>query len=294
MIEANRRTAIVVGAFVAVVGLLGAALLVFIGVETPWQRRVPLEARLADASGLRTGGWVQLAGVNVGIVRRIDLDDAARGGAHVSLRVDPRVPARLHADAAVELRTIGLLGDRVVALEPGRSPDPFRRGQVLEGRPVVDPGVLIEKAGRLADRAGGSLERIDRMLAGFEASGAVRDMAAAAAALRATAERARRGPGLLHTLAWEPALGDDVRASARRLDRSTAAMERAAGDLEAVAKQVRSGQGTVGGLIYDPAIYESLRTIVGNVARSRLLRALVRFSFTQRERPPAARPPKRR
>ena len=73
MIEANRRTAIAVGAFVVLAGLLAAALLIFVGIETPWQRREALEATFPDASGLRAGAWVQLSGVNVGIVHRIGL-----------------------------------------------------------------------------------------------------------------------------------------------------------------------------------------------------------------------------
>lgn len=40
---------------------------------------------------------------------------------------------------------------------------------------------------------------------------------------------------------------------------------------------IKSGQGTLGGVIYDPAIYEDLRTIVGDVRRNVILRALGRY-----------------
>lgn len=56
-------------------------------------------------------------------------------------------------------------------------------------------------------------------------------------------------------------------------------LERASSDLAQVTQKLSSGQGTLGALITDPTVYEQLVTVLGGVARSRILRALVRFAI---------------
>ncbi len=296
MIEAGRRTATVVGLFVVIAGVVAGTIILFIGVQVPWvSRRSNVTARFDDVSGLREGALVQVAGVTVGSVSRIDL--AHDGGAVVRMRLDRSALRDLRADASADLRTIGLLGDRVVALSPGRAPLPLGPGQVLPGRREVEPGDVMGRAAEAATRLEQLLADLDRTVLRFDQSGAVEDLAAAAAAFRGVAERAQRGPGLLHDVAYDRALAADVRAATRELrragqaaDGAIAKLDRASADAAAVAAHIRSGQGTVGGLVYDPAIYENLRTIVGNVSRSKILRALVRLSLHNREEPP--KPPR--
>jgi phospholipid/cholesterol/gamma-HCH transport system substrate-binding protein len=58
----------------------------------------------------------------------------------------------------------------------------------------------------------------------------------------------------------------------------------ASADLKKVAAKLASGEGTLGALVNDPTIYEDLRTIVGNVKRSWILRALVRAAISMKEK----------
>lgn len=58
-------------------------------------------------------------------------------------------------------------------------------------------------------------------------------------------------------------------------------LDKASGDLAEVTTQVRSGRGTVGMAIMDPTVYEQLVTVLGGVARSRILRALVRYAIVK-------------
>jgi phospholipid/cholesterol/gamma-HCH transport system substrate-binding protein len=57
----------------------------------------------------------------------------------------------------------------------------------------------------------------------------------------------------------------------------------AAADVRAMTAKVRHGEGSLGGLINDPTVYEDLRTVLGNVKRNRVLRALVRYSIENGE-----------
>jgi phospholipid/cholesterol/gamma-HCH transport system substrate-binding protein len=58
----------------------------------------------------------------------------------------------------------------------------------------------------------------------------------------------------------------------------------AAADLRKITSKIASGEGSLGGIINDPTVYEDLRTILGNVKRNRILRALVRYSISNGEK----------
>lgn len=58
-------------------------------------------------------------------------------------------------------------------------------------------------------------------------------------------------------------------------------LDHASGDLATMAAYMKSGQGTMGSLIMDPTVYEQLVQVLGGVARSRVLRALVRYAIAR-------------
>src|SRR5262249_39201308 len=59
------------------------------------------------------------------------------------------------------------------------------------------------------------------------------------------------------------------------------------GDLRTIVANVKQGKGTIGALLVDPSIYEDLKSVLGNVERNDVLRALVRYSIKQDEKKPA-------
>jgi phospholipid/cholesterol/gamma-HCH transport system substrate-binding protein len=46
---------------------------------------------------------------------------------------------------------------------------------------------------------------------------------------------------------------------------------------------MKAGRGTIGALLVDPSVYEDIKSLVGNVERNQVLRALVRYSIKQDE-----------
>jgi phospholipid/cholesterol/gamma-HCH transport system substrate-binding protein len=84
--------------------------------EVVGQGGYTLYARFSSVEGLKDGGVVEIAGVEVGRVKSIDLEDyQARVG--FSIRKDVKVPD----DTIVSVRTKGLLGEKYVRLSPGGS-----------------------------------------------------------------------------------------------------------------------------------------------------------------------------
>lgn len=74
---------------------------------------------LPDASGLVKNSPVRMAGIPIGVIKDIRLEE---GQAHVEVVV--RRDVVLHTSASVEIRANGILGDRYIEINPGKSSDP--------------------------------------------------------------------------------------------------------------------------------------------------------------------------
>jgi phospholipid/cholesterol/gamma-HCH transport system substrate-binding protein len=117
-----------------------------------------------------------------------------------------------------------------------------------------------------------------------EAGGrAVRSMGEAAQEIAAITRDVRTGNGGLHDIIY----GNDSAQVMANLNQTTAAMRD-------ILRDVQRGRGTLGALLVDPSLYEDLKSLVGNVQRNEILRAMVRYSIHASERdtqtPPQATP----
>jgi phospholipid/cholesterol/gamma-HCH transport system substrate-binding protein len=98
-----------------------------------------LLAVFPTVAGLRVGATVEIAGVQVGRVQDIKLDDYA---AAVTLRIDKQVP--LQDDAIASIRTRGLIGEKYVRVSPGGSERLLTAGgRIREVEPPIDIETLI-------------------------------------------------------------------------------------------------------------------------------------------------------
>ena len=123
----------------------------------------------------------------------------------------------------------------------------------------------------------------------------------------------RQGPGIAHALVYDGELSKDTAGTLAELHVDMRAIREGNGlahallygdsssqhvvgnlnamsdDLRAIVGDVRRGKGTLGALLVDPTIYEDLKSMVGNVERNEVLRALVRYSIKADETRPAPR-----
>lgn len=114
--QSNSARDLAVGVFV-LAGLvaLGYLSLRVGGLEIGGQERIVLRATFDDIGGLSVRAPVRIAGVKVGQVSAIDLDDDLR--AEVALEVEPDLGLSIDSSAAI--RTAGLLGDQFISVELG-------------------------------------------------------------------------------------------------------------------------------------------------------------------------------
>jgi len=89
----------------------------------------PVTARFVSISGLKDGATVELAGVKVGKVTGIHLDNSEYE-AVVDLNISNEV--KLQDDSIASIRTAGIIGDRYIKLTPGGSEDYIEPGDEIE------------------------------------------------------------------------------------------------------------------------------------------------------------------
>lgn len=118
------------------------------GLEIVQAERMVLRATFDDIGGLSVRAPVRIAGVKVGQVSAIDLDEDLR--AKVSMEIDAGL--ELSIDSSAAIRTSGLLGDQFISVELGAEEESLRPGEEFvftESALSIDKlvGNLIHDAG---------------------------------------------------------------------------------------------------------------------------------------------------
>ena len=100
-----------------------------------------LQAAFSNGSGLRRGTPVLIAGVEIGRVESVGLEDYE---AKVRMVVQPGVA--LQTDTIASIKTKGLIGEKYIELTPGASDQTIKPGGVIrETQPAMDLEGLIGK-----------------------------------------------------------------------------------------------------------------------------------------------------
>ena len=95
----------------------------------------------SNVGGLKVGSSVEIAGVNVGRVTSIALDNYQ---AHVVLNFINAL--KIQEDAIASVKTRGLIGEKYVEITPGGSEELVKPGgRIRETQPAVDMEELISK-----------------------------------------------------------------------------------------------------------------------------------------------------
>jgi len=99
-------------------------------------------AQFDNISGVKKGASVQVAGVVVGQVDKIWLDDS--GVANIALKLSKDV--ELATDSMASVKSQGLIGDKFIALSLGGNEESFKEGDILtDTESAVDIESLISK-----------------------------------------------------------------------------------------------------------------------------------------------------
>jgi len=145
MMKKNANLETIVGVFVLVGILCLSYLSVKLGkMEILGGDTYTVYANFDSISGLKNGATVEIAGVEVGRVDRISLDEKAGYTARVALKVDSGI--ELQDDVIASIRTRGIIGDKYILLKPGGSDMVLKDGgRIRETESAIDFESLISK-----------------------------------------------------------------------------------------------------------------------------------------------------
>ena len=249
------------------VGLLVMTVAVILGLFVFYGTREALFATksryytfLPDASGLKKGAPVRLAGLEVGTVETIHL---ARVGAdrarqtQVNFTILSEYQDYLRTDSLAYITTEGLLGESVLEIDPGLAGTKLAVGAEVPGtqkgniKQVVMnvEHITTDVRAMMADvRAGkGTLGKL------FVDQGLYDRADLAVRQFQSLTAKAAAGEGTLGRLMVKEDLYNQLKGTADSLDQ--------------VAQDLRSGKGTLGKLIYDTTVYDQAQNVTQRLDR---------------------------
>jgi phospholipid/cholesterol/gamma-HCH transport system substrate-binding protein len=121
-----------------------------------FSRRYELFAYLANANGLAPGGVVYVAGQYAGTIKSIDflpVDNDTLRNLRVRMAIDHALQDQVRSDSKAKIRTLGLLGDKVIDISIGTPRySALRDGDTIAVAPSLDyEAVLAQAAGAVSD-----------------------------------------------------------------------------------------------------------------------------------------------
>lgn len=194
--------------------------------------RYALVAFLPNANGLRVGASVLVAGKLAGTVQSIEflpVDRDTTRNLVLALALDERDQAQVRANSTARIRTVGLLGDKVIDISPGTAEyQMLQDGDTIAAEQALDVDVVLAQA-----------------------SGAVDDLVALTTDLRTITGGLARGEGSAGQFLTNRALYDELVGTLARTN--------------ALVARIQNPNGTVGKLLDDPTLYRNLASATASL-----------------------------
>jgi phospholipid/cholesterol/gamma-HCH transport system substrate-binding protein len=125
--ESPRRNATMIA--LAAVGILGGLLAVFATISgfNPFAQMITVTTYFSNSEGLKSGAAVNLNGVTVGTVKRVDLitgPEHRKASVLVTMKLNTKFLSGLHTDSLASLTSLGALADTVVDIDSQHATGP--------------------------------------------------------------------------------------------------------------------------------------------------------------------------
>lgn len=293
-----RNIELQVGVFVALaIAVLAITVFVLGDQRSLFSSKTRLYTSFPNINGLVVGAPVRLAGVDVGRVADIRFpEDLSRPEAQLELAVEDRYMPRIRRDSRAFIDSKGLLGDKIINVTPGTpAASPLHDGDELVAGQGSSLEQLAQRVEKTAAAIGDAAETAEGAVSNIASPEVAANIRRITASLAAVLEQVQSGDGLAHALIYERAparrlagilvnleeASDNARSAGKRLDGAVAELAEMGERLNRISAHVEAGQGTLGGLLIDPSVYEDLKTVLGNIDRNVIFKALVRMTIKQ-------------
>jgi phospholipid/cholesterol/gamma-HCH transport system substrate-binding protein len=235
---------------VALIGIAGGVLLM--GEKTKmFVAKGQLRVVMDDVAGLKEGAPVWLAGVDVGVVTRIEFSDPKRSNkVEILLEADHEALRKIGTDSMITIKTRGLMGEKYVDITPSRQYSEAP-ATVLQGTTVAKLDDVVQKAGTTFDRLNTIVDSITQgkgTLGKLSNDPALyQNIVKLTGELNALAVTINHGEGSLGKLARSPEPYNRLVTILNRADQTL--------------QDIQDSEGTLNRLIYDKTLYDKLVTL---------------------------------
>lgn len=242
MIASERISNIKLGLFVlAGTALLMLGLYMLGSKRNMFSRTIGVVARFEGVSGLRSGNNVRYAGIDVGTVERITITNDTL--VEVVMRIRRDAAAHIRVDAVARIASDGLMGNKIVDLEPGAGLAPvITDGDTLATGQGVDTDAMLRSLSRSND-----------------------NVVAITNDLRDLTRRLGEDRGVLHLLT-DSALATDVVGAVNEVRNAASNARLLTERANAVVLDLQHGSGALGVLTADTAADGQVRRLLRNLA----------------------------
>ncbi|MBC7173997.1 MAG: MCE family protein, partial [Polyangiaceae bacterium] len=263
-----------VGIFVVVCVVVGGAIAFAVGSESNlFAAKTEYHVVFEDASGLRPGSPVQVAGVPVGSVQLVTFTQDGRIEVRFEVvseatRLIRGVPGGVHPaqvtpgdphGSIVSTQSKGMLGDMLLSVSVG---DPsFPEWPPDEPLPVDPSGGIMEMATEAMEEVKGTAQNLRRATEPLADEQFSTDLRATAHNLAAATQMLAEGEGALQQLMTDEATARELDATLANVKQASAELAALARSLRNIAREVETGNGGLHELVYGDTAAVAVRNI---------------------------------
>jgi phospholipid/cholesterol/gamma-HCH transport system substrate-binding protein len=264
------------GIFVALAVIAAVLILETVGGVDWFRRGMHIDALFNTVQELKVGDRVKMAGVDVGRVDDISLDEQ-NNKVRVHMKLNKRV---VRTDSKATIRFAGLMGQNFVAIDFGSPGATLAEdGFLIQTEEQPDFAAMMKKIDNVASGVENLTrsftgDKIDNLLGPFTdfMRANKEPLTIAVANLQAISTQISQGKGTVGRLIYDDSLYnsalktvDDLQGTANEVKTTVADARKVLGNVDNIVAQVNAGQGTVGRLLKDDALYRETTASMTNL-----------------------------
>ncbi|MCC6807641.1 MAG: MCE family protein [Deltaproteobacteria bacterium] len=219
-----------------------------------FSKKVTLSTTYDNVSGLQVGAPVHLAGVNVGMVRKIEffIDKDGKKRVKVELAVEKSALEHIRDDSVAELSSKGLLGDMLINITIGSvEAEPLKDGDFIPPQPAIGLSHVVVAVEQAIARVSNLTTQLDKSVRETLTPQLSQDLGRIMHATANLTEKIERGDGLIHALVYDKQMTADASQLIAEARQTVTKINTSVGHIEAVLNQVENGDNMIHTLIYD-------------------------------------------
>jgi phospholipid/cholesterol/gamma-HCH transport system substrate-binding protein len=263
-----------VGIFVMTSIAIGGLIAFTLGSETNlFASKATYSVLFDDASGLRPGSPVHVAGVPVGSVQSVEFTKEGRIRVRIEVlsstaRLIRGIPGGPHPDdippgeprgSTASIQSKGMLGDMLLSVSVG---DPsFPEWPTDKSLPVARGGSLMDMATEAMEEVQGTARNLRRATEPLANEQFSEDVQATAHNLASVTGMLAEGDGTLQRLMTDEELSREVDAAIKDFRKASSELEGLSGSLRRIAHEVERGNGGLHQIIYGDTAADALDNI---------------------------------